>query len=121
MTQFRLIKDSEIEEARQLHLDVYPWAPEPNWSQTYVLVEEDEIKGFFDINMRYTVNNLYAKDKITGIRMLDRADTLLMNVDYEFFVPNHNENMQEFLEERHGLEGKKELEGLLYQVKRGKA
>ncbi len=120
MTEFRLIKESEIEEARQLHLDIYPWAPEPNWKSTYVLIEEDSIKGFFDINMRYTVNNLYAADKITGIRMLDRADTLLMNMDYEFFVPDHNQTMQEFLKGRHGLEGKKELPGLLYQVKRGK-
>ena len=118
MTQFRLIRIEEIDEARVLHKSVYPWAPEPNWPATYVLVESGEIKGFFDINIRYTVNNLYAKDKITGIRMLDRADTMLMNVDYEFFVPDHNENMQEFLEERHGLEGKRELEGKYYQVKR---
>lgn len=118
MTEFRKIKESEIANQRLRYAEKYPWAPEPAWPGVYVLLRDGSIKGMFGLQQKFMVEPMDADDPRTVRSLMDRADTLLMGVDYEFFVPNQNKQFQDFLESQEGLEGQEELPGKYYLIKR---
>jgi len=119
MVCFRLIKPDEVEEAERLFSEKYPWAALPNWKSTFVRVQDGKLTGLVDIQQRITVGNLVAFDDsvLTTIGLIERVDQSLQQFqEYEFIVPNDNENFQKFLLEKYGLEGEVEVPHKLYRV-----
>lgn len=119
MVSFRLIKPEEVEEAKRLFSEKYPWAALPNWKSTSVRVQDGKLTGLVDVQHRITVGNLVAFDDsvLTTIGLIERVDQLLQQFqEYEFIVPNDNENFQRFLLEKYGLEGEVEVPHKLYRV-----
>ena len=121
MVSFRRIKPEEIEEAKRLAKEQLPWSAEPQWNSVYVRMDDDVLTGFVGFQLRTVVEPLYANTPRVANELITWADGFLNTYNqYEFVVPDCNERFQKVLENHFGLEGKRELPGKIYFVKRDK-
>lgn len=119
---FRKCKPEEVEKVKAYFKAKYPWASEPEYLDTWIRLEDDEVTGMLEFRLRAVVSICDATSPTVMAEMIGRADQTMANMgypQYEFHVREDNTGFRKIAEDRFGLEPRNE-ELLIYFVRREK-
>ena len=125
---FRRIYMDEIEAAQDGLQAKYPNCAIPDWRNVWVQVgsvedceggKQEKILALVEFEQRTCINTLYADNPIAALEVISWSDGFLANFEqYEFAVPESNEQMRRALLRHYGLEGEVEPPCRVYIVRR---
>lgn len=116
---YRPIKQEEIPIAKEMLALHYPWVAEPDWTGIWVRDEEGRMTGFVGFQRPVIVEPMWCESASAARDLMNWVDGSLSPFkEYEFFVADNNGTFQRAVEKHFGLEGKRELPGNHYFVKR---
>lgn len=117
----REVRTEDIEFLKQVLKEDLPWAAEPQWAGCWVIEDDGRIISLVGLQAKVVVEPLWAESAIDAKEMAAWVDGYLARSgvrQYEFFVPDINEPFQKLIERHYGVPGVRELEGLIFFVKR---
>ena len=120
---FRRIYVDELAEAHNKLKAKYPNCALPDWRNVWVQVEsiekQEKILALVEFEQRTCINTLDADNPIAALEVISWADGYLANFEqYEFAVPESNEQMRRALLRHYGLEGEVEPPHRVYVIRR---